>query len=167
MAFTSPSLGALTFEGMFDDIRRYVTEVPDARYRLIVGTDSQFREGRGVQFVTAVVVHRFGKGARYYYQREEQRHMWSLRQRILYETSLSLAVAARLAERLAEANLPELDLEVHLDVGPNGDTRELIREIVGMVVGSGFQAKIKPESFGASTVADRYTKSSFGEAKVP
>ncbi|MBX6350212.1 MAG: ribonuclease H-like YkuK family protein [Clostridia bacterium] len=158
MAFTSPSLGPITFEGMFEDIRRYVSQVPDARYRLIVGTDSQLREGRGVQFVTAVVVHRLGKGARYYYQREEQRHMRSLRQRILYETSLSLAVAARLAERLAEAHLPELDLEVHLDVGPNGDTRELIREIVGMVVGSGFQAKIKPESFGASTVADRYTK---------
>lgn len=158
MAFISPSLGALTFDGMFDDIRAYIAADPEARYSLIVGTDSQLREGRGVTFVTAIVVHRRGKGARYYYQRQEQRHMRSLRQRILYETSMSLSVAGRIAERLAESNIEDLDIEVHLDIGPNGDTRDLIREIVGMVVGSGFSAKIKPESYGASTVADRYTK---------
>ncbi|HAA34763.1 MAG TPA: hypothetical protein DCD97_05580, partial [Firmicutes bacterium] len=39
-----------------------------------------------------------------------------------------------------------------------GDTKELIREVVGMVIGSGFDARIKPESYGASKVADRYTK---------
>lgn len=158
MAFISPSLGPLTFEGMFDDIRRYLSEDPEARYSLIVGTDSQLREGRGATFVTAIVAHRRGKGARYYYQREERRHMHSLRQRILYETSLSLSTAGRIAERLAESSIEDIDIEVHLDIGPRGDTRELIREIVGMVTGSGFHAKIKPDSYGASTVADRYTK---------
>jgi len=30
--------------------------------------------------------------------------------------------------------------------------------VVGMVVGSGFDARIKPDSYGAMTVADKYTK---------
>jgi predicted RNase H-related nuclease YkuK (DUF458 family) len=47
---------------------------------------------------------------------------------------------------------------VHADVGVEGETRGLIREVVGMIVGSGFTPHVKPESFGASTVADRYTK---------
>lgn len=157
MAFVSPTLGVLTLEDMFDDIRQYVENDPEARYSVIVGTDSQLRE-RGVTFVTAVVVHRRGKGARYYYQREEHRHIRSLRQRIFYETSLSLGVAGRIAEWLSSSGIEDVDIEIHLDIGPNGDTRDLIREIVGMVAGSGFSAKIKPESYGASTVADRYTK---------
>jgi predicted RNase H-related nuclease YkuK (DUF458 family) len=45
-----------------------------------------------------------------------------------------------------------------LDVGEKGQTKDLIREVVGMVVGSGFDARIKPDSFGASKVADKYTK---------
>ncbi|MGI6575851.1 MAG: ribonuclease H-like YkuK family protein [bacterium] len=84
-----------------------------------------------------------------------------MRQRIFYEASLSLDTASRLTALLAEsghADLADLDVEVHLDVGKEGETKEMIREIVGMVTGSGFNARIKPESYGASTVADRYTK---------
>ncbi|HHX50219.1 MAG TPA: hypothetical protein GX711_02130, partial [Clostridia bacterium] len=73
-------------------------------------------------------------------------------------TSLSLDTASKLAERFSENGQHDLDVEIHLDIGPNGSTKELIREIVGMVVGNGFEAKIKPDSPGASKVADKYTK---------
>ncbi|MGD0523344.1 MAG: ribonuclease H-like YkuK family protein, partial [Candidatus Microgenomates bacterium] len=43
------------------------------------------------------------------------------------------------------------------DVGPLGPTREMIREVVGMVNGNGFVAKTEPDSWGASKVADKYT----------
>ena len=52
----------------------------------------------------------------------------------------------------------DFDVEIHLDVGNNGATQTLIKEVVGMVVGSGFNARIKPDSYGASSVADKYTK---------
>ena len=42
--------------------------------------------------------------------------------------------------------------------GENGDTKDMIRELVGMVTGSGFDAKIKPYACGASKVADKHTK---------
>lgn len=157
MQWQSPTLGGLSFEGMFDEVVGYMQAEPAARYKLIIGTDSQARE-RSIVFVTAVVVHRIGKGARYFYQRRAQRKITSLRQKIFYEASLSLGLASRVAERLSQNGHAKLDVEIHLDVGRQGETRELIREIVGMVTGSGFDAKIKPDSYGASKVADKYTK---------
>jgi len=155
LQFISPTKGALSFDQMFAEIVAYVEEEPGAAYKLIIGTDSQAREH---SIASAVVIHRQGKGARYFYQRRVQRRIFSLRQKIFFETSLSLGLAGRLAERMSENGYARLNLEIHLDVGPNGETRELIREIVGMVTGSGFDAKIKPDSYGASKVADKYTK---------
>jgi predicted RNase H-related nuclease YkuK (DUF458 family) len=42
-------------------------------------------------------------------------------------------------------------------VGPVGKTRDMIKEVVGMVNGNGFVAKTKPDSWGASSVADKHT----------
>lgn len=156
MKFISPTKGTVSFDQMFEDIVNYIQESPQYRYRVIIGTDSQF--GAETCFVTAVVVHRHGRGARYYYTREKERVGRSLRQRIFYETSRSLGVASMLAERLAQNGHADFDVEIHLDVGENGQTKELIREVVGMVIGSGFDARIKPDSYGASKVADKYTK---------
>jgi len=47
-------------------------------------------------------------------------------------------------------------VEVHIDVGQNGPTREVIKELVGLVKSSGFEARIKPDAYVASTVADKY-----------
>jgi predicted RNase H-related nuclease YkuK (DUF458 family) len=62
------------------------------------------------------------------------------------------------AEKLSSNGWENLDIEIHLDVGEQGKTKEIVREVVGMVTGSGFDARIKPESYGASSVADKYTK---------
>lgn len=156
MKFINPTKGALDFDGMFADIIQYVQEDPNSTYKLIIGTDSQLAEE--TCFVTAVVVHRIGKGGRYYYARDHMRMSRSLRQRIYYETFRSLELASRLAGRLAENGHADLNVEIHCDVGENGRTKDLIREVVGMVVGSGFDARIKPDSYGASKVADKYTK---------
>lgn len=155
MLFTSPSRGSMDLDAVFDDILAFVREGGDCK--LIVGSDSQASRNE-VLFVTAIVIHRLGKGARFYYQKHHRRPMKSLRQRIFYETSLSLELAGKLAGRLARTGAPIENVEIHLDVGPNGKTTDLIREIVGMVTGSGFNAKIKPNSYGASKVADKFTK---------
>ncbi|MCL6613592.1 MAG: ribonuclease H-like YkuK family protein [Firmicutes bacterium] len=156
MQFISPTKGKLSFDQVFADITRFVEEHPEDRYRLIVGTDSQIREE--VCFVTAIIVHREGKGARFYYTRSYDHIRYSLKQRIFHEAARSLGVASRLAEKLAENGLADLDIEIHLDVGEQGKTKELIREVVGMITGSGFGARIKPESYGATVVADKFTK---------
>ena len=156
--FVSPTKGPLTFAQMLAEVMAFTLEAPGEQYTLIVGSDSQARE-HDISFVSAIVIHRVGKGARYFYQRHTERPMRSLRQKILHEASLSLSLAGRLTEGLAADGRAQLEVEIHLDVGQNGETRGLIREIVGMVTGSGFGARIKPESYGASKVADKYTKS--------
>jgi predicted RNase H-related nuclease YkuK (DUF458 family) len=156
MVFMSPTKGRLTFDQVFRDIVDYIHIDSESKYKLIVGTDSQLREE--VCYVTAIVILRAGRGGRFYYVKEREKVKLSLKQRIYYETSKSLSVAAKLAEKLTANGLADLDIEIHLDVGEQGETKEIIREVVGMVVGSGFDARIKPDSYGASKVADKYTK---------
>jgi predicted RNase H-related nuclease YkuK (DUF458 family) len=158
MEFNSPSAGKLSLDEVFSEIISYIREKPKEQYKLIIGTDSQPHLRQDVCFVTAVIVHRVGKGARYFFSRHRRRYMESLRQRIHYETYLSLETAMLLTSKLAVNGYAGLNIEIHLDVGEKGDTKELIREVVGMVIGSGFQACIKPESYGASKVADKHTK---------
>jgi len=46
---------------------------------------------------------------------------------------------------------------IHADIGENGATKDMIKEVIGLIKGNGFEPKIKPESFAASVVADRYS----------
>jgi predicted RNase H-related nuclease YkuK (DUF458 family) len=155
MEFVSPTHGKLSFERMFERIVQYMEEQRDQRYNLIIGTDSLL--GDDTCFVTAVVIHRVGHGGRYFYHRFRNRKIESLRQRILFETSLSLETASQISAELAKNGFSELPLEIHLDVGDRGETKRIIREVVGMVQGSGYAAVTKPDSYGASKVADRET----------
>jgi len=70
--------------------------------------------------------------------------------------SLNLAqvIVPDIRKRISPA---KYDLEIHIDVGSLGPTREMIREVVGLVTGNGFTAKTKPDSWGASSVADKHT----------
>ncbi|NMB36157.1 MAG: hypothetical protein GX989_07735 [Firmicutes bacterium] len=158
MIFCSPTKGKMTLEEVFVEIVDYIKEQPEEQYKLIIGTDSQTHLDAEAVFVTAIIALRVGKGGRYFYCRKKHYFMQSLRQRIFFETSLSLEVAGNFDNLLSENGYTDLNVEIHLDVGEKGDTRELIKEVVGMVIGSGFYARIKPDSYGAMTVADRYTK---------
>lgn len=166
MEFMSPTKGSLTLEEMLRDIDQFVTANPQDKYRLIIGTDSQpgnpansGHKGsiRKTCFVTAVIIHREGKGARYYYRKFYRHPFQSLKQRIMDEASLSLELAINLLDQRA-ASYPDLAIEIHLDVGQMGKSREVLQQAIGVITMSGFAARVKPFSYGASKVADRYTK---------
>lgn len=154
--FHSPSLGPLTFSETLVKAFDYLTR-DGYTYRLIVGTDSAPGSGEHTEYITALVVHRIGAGGIYFWQKTVTERAKSLRERIYGEALLSLDLAKILVDKLLEANLIDLDLEIHVDVGKVGETRDIITEVVGMVRGNGFEVKTKPESFGASKVADRHT----------
>jgi len=46
---------------------------------------------------------------------------------------------------------------IHADIGENGQTKDMIKELTGLIRGNGFEPKIKPEAYIASVVADRYS----------
>lgn len=154
--FISPTRGELSFEEVCEEIQNYFDQDPKNTYKLIIGTDSQAKDG--FLFVTAIIIYRQGKGGRFFYLKENVKNIFSLRQRIYLEASKSLKIASQVADKLMENGLVDINVEIHLDVGEQGETKDIIREVVGMVTGSGFDAKIKPDSYGASKVADKYTK---------
>lgn len=156
MEYVSPTLGRMSFEEMFRHLVAFVEEQPERSYHLIVGTDSLVSDH--TCFVTAVVIHRVAQGGRYFYRKHYSRKLDSLRQRILYEVSLSLEVASRLSAELARNGHSQLPIEIHVDVGDRGETKSIIREVVGMVTGSGYAARTKPEAYGATKVADKHSK---------
>lgn len=159
--FFSPTKGGLDTYAVISDISGFVDEDPASFYSLIIGTDSQARQIGGepeIDFVTAIVVYRKGKGGRYYWQKTKSHMKPILRDKIYTETLMSLDVAQKLVPEIRKKVSPaKYDLEIHIDVGPLGPTRDMIREVVGMVTGNGFVAKTKPESWGASSVADKHT----------
>lgn len=157
MYFTSPTFGRLNLEEVVEQIREYVASVPDAAYKLVIGSDSHTTEGETL-LVSAIVIHRVSKGARFFFRRTRLRPISDLRQRIYVETAESLALAEKLGNVGLFDLLEEKDVEIHVDIGNTGQTRTMIQEIVGWVRSVGYTVKIKPEAFGASAVADRYTK---------
>ena len=88
MHFISPSKGVMDWDEMVIDILDYVTSDSDYSYKIIIGTDSHVRDE--THFVTALVVHRVGKGARYFYRRKLYEKIKSLRQNIFFEAAFSL-----------------------------------------------------------------------------
>lgn len=140
-------------------VNDFIKAEPHRRYKLTVGTDSEKRPNNSADFVTAIVIHRVGNGGRYFWRHVKLDKIHNLRNRMYQEVLLSLETAKELLFILKNFNAPHLDFEIHVDIGENGETKTMIQELVGMVRANNFEAKIKPNSYAASKVADRHTPS--------
>ncbi len=130
---------------------------PEHKYQLVIGSDSQPKNSKATDFVTAIVVHRIGLGGIYFWKRIVEQKNFVLRSRIYQEAALSLSTAEEFLKVFKNDGITKFDVEIHVDIGKFGQTREMIAEVVGMIRGSGFIVKTKPDSYGASKVADRHT----------
>jgi len=124
-----------------------------------VGTDSQ-QYGYHTNFVTVVAVVAPGRGGRVLYLRDRTPRTPSLAHRLFQEAEKSLAAALKLSEEIAH------DIVVHVDA--NVDTRhrssKYVRALAGMVMGHGFQVRVKPDSWCATHVADHLVKGKHPDA---
>jgi predicted RNase H-related nuclease YkuK (DUF458 family) len=144
-----------TLREVVDEIVAFMQADASRRYNIIIGTDSENHEE--ADFVSAVIVHRVGNGGRYWWRRLKFSPFKTLRTRIWKEVSLSLELAqAFLHEVTSRKNFPGFQLEIHVDIGTQGETRPILQEVIGAVRGSGFLVRTKPESYGATKVADRH-----------
>ena len=152
---------------MFSRILCFIKEDPKSSYRIAIGTDSMVKSSSC--FITAVLVHRVGKGAIGFLKKVViPRQIRSLREKISTEITFTQEIAYMFTpeyiDQIYEAVFIDdndnnhLNLEIHLDIGPQGPTKDLIKEMVNRVRGMGFDVKIKPYSTAASSLADRYTK---------
>lgn len=162
--FISTTHGTLALVDVLRLIKLFLEEDPKASYSLVIGTDSHEKvdekKTKSINLVTAVVVHRQGFGGKYFWKRKTIKNIHTLREKIYAETLTSLDFATEfvpLLKKTLNGTSPVYNLEIHVDVGNHGDTRDMIKEIVGMVTGNGFIAKTKPDAYGASYVADKHT----------
>jgi uncharacterized protein len=156
----------LNFEQVCREIINFIKADADSSYRISVGTDSQV--GSNTVFVSCIHIHRIGKGAiGFLHKCEMTRPVKNLREKIYLETCASLQLAYMFDEtrmkRIYQAvgsggTSLEVTFEFHIDIGRKGQTKTLINEMVGMVKGLNFIPKIKPDSYCASSFADKYTK---------
>ena len=165
LKFENITEGQLNYLQVIRIIKNFLEEAPQKEYSLVIGSDSHEENGtslnnRKIKVVTAILVHRKGFGGKYFWIRKSVSEIHSLREKIYAETLLSLEIAREFVPTLREylnGEFPKYDLEIHIDVGEHGDSRDMIKEVVGMVTGNGFVAKTKPEAYGASYVADKHT----------
>ena len=161
--FYNPTKGDLTFDEVTGEIIDYIAKKPEKFYDIIVGCDSSSE--REPSFPVVVAILRVGEGGRFFIKKihYKNRLFFNYHQRVLEEVLLSIELAqalrATLDKKLKEITIP-LDYQfryIHADVGEQGATRDMVKEIMGLIWGNGFEPKIKPEAYVASVVADRYT----------
>ena len=155
----SITYGEISFDDMYSLIKKFILEDFKASYRIAIGADSQ---NFGYTKVPVTIgVHRFindcGRGGIFFSEIRKVKKISSIRQKLYYETNLSLEYALKLRENFEKDKIPQ-NITVHVDAGYNGPTSQLIAEVIGLVNSCGFPCLIKPDSYMASTVANRLSK---------
>ena len=158
----------VSYAGMVSLIANYIKRNPDADYEITVGTDSQNHEATKIVEVIAVCC--IGHGGIFFYHVDYIDRINDLRQKIYEETSRSLENAHGLLDEIylqivendEEFDLDKLNIHfvVHCDIGRSrkSKTRVLVQEIMGWVEAEGFECVIKPDSYTASGIANKFSK---------
>lgn len=165
--FFNPTRGNLSVEEVIEEMIHYIEERPEKFYDIIVGCDSS--SGEDPHFPVVVAILRVGEGGRFFlkkikYPSPMNKKFINWRARILEEVLLSCDLALFLREdfkkKIQDTNKKNLNYQfryIHADIGENGQTKDMVKELTGLIRGNGFEPKIKPEAYVASVVADRYS----------
>lgn len=131
-----------------------------------IGSDAQ-KSSKHMEFVTVACVLNPGKGGRVFYTRRSDRKNISLFEKLQTETWLSLDLAIRMHENFGlEAGREQI--WVHVDANPDEryDSSSYVKQLAGMVAGSGFPVLVKPNAWCASHVADYAVKNKHFRARM-
>lgn len=143
----------------FEEIVKVIEDHNNDNGSLSVGTDS-FIKQQDCVFSTAICLYGADDqaGGRYFVKRVifKRKEYKTLLQRILAEVQNSV----ELGIKLLEFN-PVLDIEIHLDISDSSKghgTSKFADMLVGYAKGAGFNYKVKPDAFAATSVADKHSK---------
>lgn len=131
-------------------------------FRIIIGTDSQNFDYTKMVSVIAVVCE--GHGGIFFHRITKQPIIKDVRSKLHIETNESLNIASQIVEILEQPEYEELFMNstftIHVDAGRSekGKTKELIPELVGWIKSCGYDCEVKPDSFVASSIADKISK---------
>lgn len=170
ITFQNLSQKNMSFEQVFQHITTFVKKDPSGNFRLMFGTDSQVFN-HYTKFITGIVIQQERKGVWACIRKVTvPRQMLNLHERISYETTLTEEVVSMFTkdhkEQLINIVIPHIynganfTIEGHIDIGSGkrNKTRVFVKEMVSRLESIGLKPKIKPESFVASSYANRFTK---------
>tara|TARA_B100000963_G_C22452890_1_gene591974 strand:- start:213 stop:689 length:477 start_codon:yes stop_codon:yes gene_type:complete len=144
----------------FNEICKILKEVTISdSHLIIVGSDS-VKLGYNFVFTKAIcILNEEYYNSKYFYFRDKIKDdsYLDLSKRLLKETIDSIDLAMKIKDVCCDAKI-----EIHADVNP--DAKHLSSKyknmISGYIQGCGFNVKIKPDSFVASSIADHHTRKS-------
>lgn len=141
---------------LLDEIRLKMIEEQDSKLKVCIGTDSQVK-GAIVEFATAIVFIREGKGGFIFHNSYKTERILSIKERMIQEVSDSVQVAYSICSILDEY---KIDLEVHADINTNPQFRSnaALKEAMGYILGMGYVFKAKPDAFASSYCANKVVK---------
>ena len=162
--YNSATYGTLSLEQIPEKIKDYYEKMKGFQtpFKLTIGSDSQTFDTLKLVNVIAVICE--GHGGIFFYEITRLPRTSDVRQKLTTETNESLQVALKLTEIFEQGIYEEvrnnIQLSIHIDAGwsPNGKTKELIPELVGWIKGMGIACEVKPDSYVASTIANRISK---------
>lgn len=163
--FQSETYGKINIEQIPEKILDFYNKCKniEGTFQIVVGTDSQ--NFADTKMVTVIAAYKEGHGGIFFYEIDRIDRITNVKQKLNTETSRSLEVMMHLAGELdEEAKYREMKrdtlLSIHVDAGwsDKGKTKELIPGLVGWIRACGFDAKCKPYSFAASSIADKISK---------
>lgn len=163
----SPTYGKVNMLQIVEIIKNFLNKDKFSRYEITIGTDSQ--NFNRTKIVKVIAIHKIGGGGIFFYDIIYLPLIKELRRKLITETQLSIDLANSFLDELenefdrTEFDYTEfnIDFQLHCDIGYNGKTNALIPEITSWVkaaVPEEFSPIIKPESFAASSIANKYSK---------
>ena len=144
------------FDGsIVEELEKAISREQKAGYRLkiCVGSDSQAYKSH-VEYATAIVVLREGKGGFMFIRNLKGTKQISIKERMLKEVTMSVEVAYAICNVLDKYNVA---LEVHADINtdPKFQSNVALKDAMGYILGMGFVFRAKPYAFASSSCADK------------
>ena len=161
--FRTGSGKKIEFDAIPAALLRFYNAHSNDNVSVIIGTDSQNFSDTKMVSVIAVVAE--GHGGIFFYEISHVDLIQNVHLKLQTETAASLELAQQLVTALESTDeyadlYKSCPLSIHVDAGNSdkGKTKALIPELVGWIRASGYDVKTKPESFVASSIADRISK---------
>ncbi len=154
--YFSPTFGKINLDQLKKIVSSYMSKDRIGSYQIVVGSDSQKMNKNSYDFVSALIIHHIGSGGIYFWRRQVIKRTIPLKERIYQEAIMSMQTSENFINFFKLNGISKYDIQIHVDIGTKGETRDMINEVTGMIRSNGFSVKIKPESYGASKIADRH-----------
>jgi len=161
----SPTYGKVSIEKVVELLNDYYEKNRQygSEFNVTIGTDSQ--NFSDTKVVSVIAMRCVGHGGIYFYEIERIEKIVDVKFKLNFETNLSLTLANKIIDIITENEkysdlYLNMNFAIHVDAGnnPKGKTKELIPGIIGWIRACGYDCVIKPDSYTASSIADRISK---------